>query len=61
MEPFAQALHRIEFESARLIQAQILYLRGPELCAVRDVVTATVERRHLQLRELWTAMLKGSA
>jgi hypothetical protein len=58
-DPFVVAMRRIEFESGRLIQAQILFLKGPQLLAVRDDVAAAVERRHAQVRELWTAMLKG--
>jgi hypothetical protein len=41
------------------MQAQILFLKGPELASVRNVVAAAVERRHAQVRELWTTMLKG--
>jgi hypothetical protein len=58
-DPFVVAMRRIEFESGRLMQAQILFLKGPQLVAVRDDVTEAVERRHAQVRELWTAMLKG--
>ena len=57
--PFALAMRRIEFESARLMQAQILFLKGPELAAVRDAVVAAVERRHAQVRQLWNAILRG--
>jgi hypothetical protein len=58
-DPFVLALRRIEFESGRLMQAQILFLKGPQLLSVRDAVAAAVERRHAQIRELWTTMLKG--
>jgi hypothetical protein len=58
-DPFVVAMRRIEFESGRLIQAQILFLKGPQLVAVRDDVAAAVEQRHAQVRELWTTMLKG--
>jgi len=58
-DPFAMALRRIEFESGRLIQAQILFLKDARFTSVRDAVNAAVERRHLQVRELWTAMLDG--
>jgi len=57
MDPFVLAMHRIEFESGRLLQAQILFLKGPQLVDVRDEVAAAVERRHNQVRELWTSML----
>ena len=53
------ALRRIEFESSRLIQAQIVFLKGPDLLPVRDAVTAAVEQRHRQVRETWEAMLAG--
>jgi hypothetical protein len=57
--PFALAMRRIEFESGRLMQAQILFLKGPELVAVRDAVTAAVERRHGQIRKIWSAVLRS--
>ena len=59
LDPFVQALRRIEFESGRLLQAQILFLKGPQLADVRAHVAAAVERRHQQVRELWQAMLQG--
>lgn len=58
-DPFAMALRRIEFESGRLMQAQILFLKGPELLPHRDAIEAAVERRHRQVRDLWGAMLKS--
>lgn len=57
MDPFVLALRRIEFESGRLLQAQILFLKGPELLSARDEVADAVERRHDQVREHWIAML----
>jgi hypothetical protein len=59
LDPFAMALQRIEFESGRLMQAQIVFLKSPQLLAVRDVVTLAVERRHAQVRQLWTALLQS--
>jgi hypothetical protein len=59
LDPFAVALRRIEFESARLMQAQILFLKDPGLLPVRNDVTAAVERRHAQMRELWRAVLES--
>lgn len=56
-DPFAMALRRIEFESSRLIQAQIRFLKGDELKAHRDTVAATVEARHRQVTELWWKVL----
>ena len=58
-DPFVVALRRIEFESGRLMQAQILFLKDPNLLPVRDAVNSAVERRHAQVRELWNAMLEG--
>jgi hypothetical protein len=58
-DPFVVALRRIEFESGRLMQAQILFLKDPKLLPVRAAVTAAVERRHAQVRELWVAMLES--
>jgi hypothetical protein len=57
MDPFVQALRHIEFESGRLMQAQILYLKSPQFFSVRDAVAAAVEHRHDQVRELLAAML----
>jgi len=51
-------MRRIEFESGRLLQAQILFLKGPQLADVRADVAAAVERRHEQVRDLWRWMLK---
>ncbi len=56
-DPFVLAMRRIEFESGRLLQAQILFLKGPELISVRGEVADAVERRHDQMREHWLAML----
>ena len=58
-DPFVMALRRIEFESGRLIQAQILFLKGQHLLPYRDTVNSAVESRHLQVRKLWTEMLAG--
>ena len=58
-DPFAMALRRIEFESSRMIQAQILFLKSDDLKPVRDAVNAAVESRHLQVRKLWTELLEG--
>jgi hypothetical protein len=58
-DPFVMALRRIEFESSRLIQAQILFLKGDDLKPLRDAVNAAVETRHLQVRKLWSELLEG--
>lgn len=58
-DPFAMALRRIEFENGRLMQAQILFLKGQDLLPFRDAVNAAVEQRHAQVRELWDAMLRN--
>ncbi len=47
------------FESSRLIQAQIVFLKGPDLAPVREAVTAAVEQRHRQVRQAWETMLAG--
>jgi hypothetical protein len=56
-DPFVMALRRIEFESSRLLQAQILYLKGPDLVPFRDSVSAALERRHGEVRRLWREVL----
>jgi hypothetical protein len=58
-DPFAMALRRIEFESGRLIQAQILFLKGQDLLPYRDAVNAAVEQRHRQVGDLWDGMLRA--
>jgi len=58
-DPFVMALRRIEFESGRMIQAQILFLKGQDLLPYRDAVNTAVEDRHRQVRDLWGDMLKG--
>ncbi|MDH6263175.1 hypothetical protein [Bradyrhizobium sp. BR13661] len=58
-DPFVFALRRIEFESSRLLQAQILYLKGPDLLPFRDSVSAALERRHAEVRRLWTETLES--
>jgi hypothetical protein len=56
-DAFVLALRRIEFENSRLIQAQIVFLKGPELTSLREAVSSAVAQRHQQVRELWEAML----
>jgi hypothetical protein len=58
-DPFAMALRRIEFESGRLLQAQILFLKGPELVPFRNAVSAALERRHTEIDKLWAQALEG--
>jgi hypothetical protein len=58
-DPFVMALRRIEFESGRLIQAQILFLKNDDLKPLRQSVSCAVETRHAQVRKLWTEMLDG--
>jgi hypothetical protein len=58
-DAFGLALRKIEFESGRLIQAQILLLKSPDLLALRDALTLAVEKRHTQVRGLWLEMLAG--
>jgi hypothetical protein len=58
-DAFVMALRRIEFESGRVMQAQILFLKGDDLLPYRDAVNAAVEQRHRQVRDLWDVMLRG--
>ena len=58
-DAFVMALRRIEFESGRVMQAQILFLKGHDLLPYRDAVNVAVEQRHRQVRDLWDAMLRG--
>ena len=47
-DPFVLALRKIEFESGRAMQAQILLLKSADLLPLRDAVNAAVESRHLR-------------
>ncbi|QIO33992.1 hypothetical protein [Bradyrhizobium sp. 1(2017)] len=58
-DPFVTALRRIEFESSRLLQAQILFLKGSDLAPHRAAVSAALEQRHAGVRKLWCE-LQGS-
>jgi len=58
-DPFVTALRRIEFESSRLIQAQIHFLKSDDLKPVRDAVSAAVGFRHRQVGKLWAELLEG--
>lgn len=58
-DPFVTALRRIEFENGRLLQAQILFLKGPELMPLRDAVSAALETRHAAVRRLWREALQS--
>lgn len=58
-DPFAMALRRVEFESGRLLQAQIMFLKGESLVPFRDAVSAALERRHAEVRRLWREMLES--
>jgi hypothetical protein len=58
-DPFALAMRHIELQNGRLMQAQILVLKGLQRVSLDDAVAAAVERRHAQIRELWTSMLHG--
>jgi hypothetical protein len=58
-DPFVMALRRIEFESSRLLQAQIILLKGPDLAPFRDAVSAALEQRHADVRKLWADALEG--
>ncbi len=58
-DAFMMALRRIEFESGRLLQAQIVFLKGETLVPFRDAVSAALERRHAEVRRLWREMLQS--
>jgi hypothetical protein len=58
-DPFVMALRRIEFESGRLLQGQILFLKGPELMPLRHAVSAALEMRHAGVRKLWREALES--
>ena len=57
LDPFVQALRRIEFESGRLILAQIAFLKSRELILLRDAISLALEGRHTQVRKFWRDML----
>lgn len=56
-DPFVIALRRIEFDSGRLLQGQIAFLKGAWLLPFRESVSAAVEQRHLQMRRLWSELI----
>ena len=53
------ALRRIEFENGRLLQAQILFLKGPELAPLRGAVSSALEERHTEIGKLRAEALEG--
>jgi hypothetical protein len=59
LDPFALALQKIEFESGRLMQAQIMFLKSTDLLPLRYAVSAAVESRHEQVRRLWDDTLSS--
>jgi hypothetical protein len=58
-DPFAAALKRIELDGSRVVQAQIRFLKSAELMPARDAISTAVDRRHRQLRLLWTELLSS--
>ncbi|MCA1381374.1 hypothetical protein I6F34_11045 [Bradyrhizobium sp. BRP05] len=58
-DPFVMALRRIEFESGRLLQAQILFLKSTDLAPHRDAVSAALAQRHAGVRKLWRELLES--
>jgi hypothetical protein len=58
-DPFVTALRRTEFESGRLLQAQSLFLKSPELAPFRNAVSSALERRHVEIGKLWADALEG--
>ena len=59
LDSFTLACRKIELESGRTMQAQILLLKSSELLPLRTAVNTALERRHLQVRKLWEEMLGG--
>ena len=57
LDPFALALRKIEFESGRLMQAQIMFLKSADLLPLRGAVSVDAKGRHEQVRRLWDDML----
>jgi hypothetical protein len=58
-DPFVMTLRRTEFESGRLMQAQILFLKGPKLAPFRNAVSAALQKRHAEIGKLWAEALEG--
>lgn len=58
-DPFVMALRRIEFENGRLLQAQTVFLKSPELVSFRSAVNSALERRHTEIGKLWAQALEG--
>lgn len=58
-DPFVVALRRIEFESSRIVQAQLRFLKSPDLAPAREAISVAVDRRHQQIREFWRELLAG--
>lgn len=56
-DPFVMALRRIEFESGRLLQAQIMFLKSADLAPHREAVSEVLEQRHAGIRKLWRETL----
>jgi hypothetical protein len=59
LDPFALALRKIELESGRLMQAQIMFLKNSDLLPLRNAVSTAIESRHEQVRKLWDDMLSS--
>jgi hypothetical protein len=59
-DPFVMALRRIELQNGRLLQAQILFLKGPELMPFRSTVSSALERRHMEIGKLGPKRSKAS-
>jgi hypothetical protein len=38
---------------------QIMLLKGPDIVPFRDAVSSALERRHAEVRKLWTEALEG--
>jgi hypothetical protein len=60
-DPFAMALRQIEFSSGLMLQTQVAILKAEGLRTGKDAVEEIVSRRHAQVKELWTDVLKLGA
>ena len=58
-DAFATALRRIDTESSRTVHTQLRFLNSAELASARDAISAAVDRRHHQLRQLWAELLSS--
>ncbi len=55
------APRRIEFDSGRMLQTQIIVQKSSILLPYRAAVNCALERRHREVRKLWHDMLRSVA